>query len=279
MVELGQFNTLEIRKKVDFGVYLDGQGRDDILLPRRYLPENYELGDELEVFVYLDSEDRIIATTEKPYAVVGQCAALKVVATTKIGAFLDWGLSKDLLIPFKEQVIPLRVGGVYVVLPFIDESTGRIAATARLDKLLPDTSIYYQQDQQVEALVYAKTELGYKVVVDNAVVGLIYKNEVFQPLSIGSRVAAYIKTIRSDHKLDITLQRPGTTQVSERDALTDKILEHLKSSGGVSPLTDKSRPEKIYATYQVSKSSYKKAIGALYKQRKIVIEKEFIALV
>lgn len=279
MVELGQFNTLAVMKKVDFGVYLDGRGRDDILLPRRYVPEDCEIDDELEVFIYLDSEDRIIATTENPLALVGQCAALKVVSTEKIGAFLHWGLPKDLYVPLRQQAIPMRVGKSYVVYLYVEQTSGRIAASSRLDKFLPDTSIYYREGQEVQVIVYGETELGYKVVVDNAVLGLIYSNEVFQPLRIGSTVSAYIKSLRDDHKLDITLQKPGSNQANERAELTHKILDHLKSCGGVSPLTDKSPPEQIYATYHVSKGSYKKAIGALYKQRKIIIEKDFISLV
>lgn len=279
MVELGQFNHLRVTKQVDFGVYLDGQGQDDILLPRRYVPEGCQIGDELKVFVYRDSEDRIIATTLIPKALVGQCAVLEVVSTTKIGAFLDWGLPKDLFVPLRQQAEPMRTGSKYVVYLYIEHESRRIAASSRLDKFLPETSIYYREEQEVKAMVYAQTDLGYKVVIDNAVLGLIYKNEVFQPLDIGSSLTAYIKGIRSDHKLDVTLQKPGSNQVTERAELTQRILDHLQASGGVSPLTDKSPPEQIYAAYHVSKGSYKKAIGALYKQRKIIIEKEFIALV
>ncbi len=277
MINVGQNNRMKVTKTVDFGVYLDGEDLGEILLPKRYLPENTKPGDELDVFLYLDSDDRLIATTETPKARVGECAALKVVEVNRIGAFLDWGLPKDLLVPYPEQAIPMKVGNTYVVYVYIDEHTGRIAASSKLDKFLPDTTIYHKAQQPVDMLIHARTDLGYKVVVDGTHLGLLYKNEVFQPLRIGQRIKGYIKSIRDDHKLDLTLQLPNA-QVAGRESLKELILADLRANGGQSTLTDKSPPEDIYAQYHVSKGSYKKALGALYKEKKISIGKDAITL-
>ncbi len=278
MINVGQMNRMRVSKTVDFGVYLDGEDLDEILMPKRYVPKGCKAGDMVDVFIYLDSDDRLIATTETPLAMVGECAALEVIQVNKIGAFLNWGLPKDLLVPFKEQHIPMKVGNTYVVYLFVDEERGRIAASSKLENYLPDTTIYHKAQQQVEIQVYSKTELGYKVVVGGSHRGLLYKNEVFRPLSIGQKLTAYIKGLRDDRKLDLSLQLPGS-QERDRDELSEQILTHLKEHGGVSTLTDKSSPEEIYAVYHVSKGSYKKAVGALYKARKVTVSNERLSLI
>ena len=275
MVNIGKINNLQIIKAVSFGLYLDGGGIE-ILLPKRYVPEKYELFDYLDVFVYVDSEDRLVAVTDTPYAKVDECAYLKVVASNHIGAFMDWGLIKDLLVPHNEQVIPLAVGKSYVVYVYLDHETERLAASTKLRNFISETSVYHEEGQQVDLLIQAETEMGYKAIVDNTHIGLIYHNEVFQELSIGQRVQGYIKLIREDHKIDLCLQRPAR---QERDALMERILQDLKQRDGTSDLTDRSPPDSIYRQFSVSKKNYKKALGRLYKQRLIKIEPKKITLI
>ena len=271
MVEIGKLNTLTVLKNVDHGIYLDGEHLGEILMPERYVPENCEVGNSIEAFIYLDSADLLLATTETPYVMVGECAYLKVVDVNQAGAFLDWGLPKDLLVPYSEQISPLQIGQSYTVLVFLDESTNRIAATQKLDTYLSEEAQYFKPEQAVDLLIFGKTELGYKAVINNTHIGLIYKNEVFQPLTHGEKLKGYIKTIRPDRKIDLCLQLPGK---DARDDLSSRILDHLKNNNGVSTLTDKSSPEDIYENFGVSKKNYKKAIGRLYKKRLIRIEKD-----
>jgi hypothetical protein len=276
MAELGRTNTLVVIKQVDFGLYLDGGDLGDILLPNRYVPSNVSVGDELDVFVYLDSDDLPIATTEEPKAMVGECAYLQVVAVNRVGAFLDWGLPKDLLVPFGEQQKPMEVGRSYVVYLYTDAASGRIAASTKIDKFLPDNSPYYKDHQAVDLLIYGKTNLGYKAIVDGVVTGVIFNSDAFRPLKYGNRLSGFIKRVRPDQKLDLSLQLVHREAL---DTLSQQILDVLKTSGGTSTLTDKSSPEDITKQYGVSKSSYKKALGKLYQKRLIVIEKDIITLV
>jgi len=276
MVELGKLNTLTVLKKLDFGLYLDGGDGEEILLPRRYVPEGCSVGDELEVFVYLDSEDLLIATTETPKAEVGECAYLSVVEVNHIGAFLDWGLPKDLLVPFGEQQKPMQVGQSYVVYLYVDQASERIAASTKLDKFLADTSPYYKVQQQVDLLICGRTDLGYRAVVDGGTIGLLFKSDVFKPISIGQKIKGYIKHIREDKKLDLCLQLVSREAL---DDLSEKILAFITAEGGQTTMTEKSPPDVIAKQFGVSKSSYKKALGKLYKKRLIVIEKTHIALV
>lgn len=275
MAKIGKINRLEVVKTVDFGVYLDGGELDNILLPKRYLPEQCEIGDYVEVFIYLDSEDRLIATTEHPMVMVGQCAHLKVVEVNPIGAFLDWGLPKDLLVPFNEQSKRMEVGQSYTVFIYLDPHTNRIAASCKLNKFLSDKSIYFKPNQAVDLLICQRTDLGYMAVINDSHLGLIHNSEVFQQISCGQKLPGYIKAIRADQKIDLCLQRQGQ---EARDELSQQILSDLKESGGSSELTDKSPPEAIYKKYGVSKGSYKRALGALYKQRLILIGKDKITL-
>ncbi len=275
-MQIGHYNRLRISKQVDFGVYLEGGAYGEILLPRRYVPSSVQVGQELEVFIYLDSEDRLIATTEKPLATVGECAFLRVVDVNRHGAFLDWGLPKDLLVPHNEQAIPMQVGQSYVVYLYVDEQSESIVASSQLSRHLSELGYYFKVGQAVDLLIYATTDLGFKAVINQTHLGLLYKTEVFQTLQVGQSVKAYIKHIRSDRKIDLSLKAPG---VIVADALAQKILRHLEQQGGSSDLTDKAPPERIYAEFQVSKAHFKRALGLLYKQKVIVLSKDKISLV
>lgn len=274
MLRVGQKNKLRIVKSVDFGVYLDGDVYGEILLPRRFLPESWAVGDHIEVFVYLDSEDKLIATTQRPRVMVGQCAYLNVNAVNDYGAFLDWGLSKDLLVPYSEQTTKMKEGNDYVVYCYLDESE-RIAATTKLHYHLYEHGDEFETGQAVKLLICGHSEMGYKAVINNTHLGLIFKGDAFKPLKYGMKLDGFIKEIRADGKIDLCLQLAGQGAKKE---LADQILDDLKAQGGVSNLTDKSRPEDIHKKFNVSKSSYKKALGALYKRRMIVIEKDRIKL-
>ncbi|NIB44571.1 GntR family transcriptional regulator [Pseudomaricurvus alkylphenolicus] len=275
MVSIGQINHLKVVKQVDFGVFLDGGSDGNILLPRRYVPQQAEVGNSLDVFIYLDSEDDLIATTETPKVMVGECAYLKVTDVNQHGAFLDWGLSKELLVPFNEQHRRMEEGKSYVVTVYLDKSTQRLAASSRLSKHLQEHSRRFRPQQAVDLLISDRSDMGYKAVINHTHLGLIFRDDAFKPLKTGTRIKGYIKDIRRDGKIDLSLQLPP---VQQRDALTEEIMAHLEANGGVSNLTDKSPPDDIYQAFNVSKGSYKKALGALYKARRIVIEKERIRL-
>jgi hypothetical protein len=271
---LGQLNRLVVKKQVEFGVYLDGNSWGDILLPRRYVPKTADIGSSVEVFLYLDSEDQLIATTEKPLVMVGQVAQMKVVATTKVGAFLNWGLKKDLLVPFAEQNVPMQQDYSYLVYCLVDKSN-RIVASSKLDKFIGKTTPEYQAGQEVDIIVAEPTDLGYKVVVDHQHWGLLYKDQIFKPLRRGYSCKAYVQKVRSDGKLDLILDKPGYAKTLD---LTGQILQKLQQQGGELPLSDKSSPEDIYAAFGVSKKVFKQAIGALFKEQKIEITPQAIKL-
>lgn len=276
MLQIGKFNTLKVVKTVDFGLYLDGGEKGEILLPRKFLPEKpCAEGDELSVFVYYDSEDRLIATTRKPYVQVGQFARLQVKSVTKVGAFLDWGVeAKDLLVPFREQHGEMQPDRYYIVYVYLDFATGRIVASAKLDKFLDNVPPEYTPNQPVEILVVQETQLGYKVIINNLHWGVIYHNEIFRPVAIGEHLQAYIKQVRDDERIDVSLQPIGYEQ--RIDPLSETILKRLDEAGGCLPLSDKSPAEVIARYFQCSKKSFKKAIGALYKARRIVIDEREI---
>lgn len=275
MVEIGRFNTLTVVKIVDFGIYLDGGERGEILMPKEYVPDNCFPDDEIKAFVYFDSEDRIIATTEVPYVQVGEFAFMKVVATSSVGAFLDWGLRKDLLVPFREQRDPMAEGKAYLVYAYVDKASDRIVASTKIDKYLDQVFPDYTPNQEVDILVARKTDLGYAVIVNNAHWGLIYDNEIFQRLKIGQRLKGYIKRVRDDEKIDVSLQPSGFAKI---EGLAGEVLEKLKDYGGVLDLSDKSDPEEIYNLFGCSKKNYKKALGTLLKQGLIVIGEKEIKL-
>jgi len=233
------------------------------------------MGKCLKDLIFVDHADLLLATTETPYVMVDECAYLKVVDVNQAGAFMDWGLPKDLLVPYGEQISPLKIGQSYTVLAYLDENTNRIAATQKLDSHLSEEAQYFKPGQAVDILIFGKTELGYKAVINNTHIGLIYKNEVFQTLTHGEKLKGFIKAIREDRKIDLCLQLPGK---DARDDLNTRILNHLKKNDGESTLTDKSSPDDIYQCFSVSKKNYKKAIGMLYKKRLIRIEKDKITL-
>jgi len=282
MVELGRINRLKVVKEVDFGLYLDGgelpDGRkNEILLPTRYVPKDCKIGDEIDVFIYRDSEDRIIATTEKPYVMVGDFACLKVVSVTHAGGFLDWGLPKDLLVPFDEMEHRMEEGKRYVVGAYLDDETDRIVASARLDALLYDESEDdFREGEEVDLFVANKSELGYKVIVNTSHWGLLHNHEVVRPLKRGERLKGFIKAIRSDGKIDIALHRRGRDKT---DDAVDIVLGELKKAGGFLPVGDKSSPDQISELFGLSKGMFKKAIGSMFKRKIIVIEAEGIRLV
>lgn len=276
MAEIGKMNTLPVVRSSDFGLLLDGGELGEILLPKRYVPKNWKTGDTLEVFIMLDSEDRLTATTQRPYAMVDEFAYLRVVSVTPIGAFLDWGLPKDLLVPFREQKIKMSEGQSYLVRIYFDRVSGRIAASSKLDKFVDKTDAVYEAGDKVELLIGARTDLGYKAIINGAHWGVIFHNEVFQPLQRGRVMEGFIKQVRADGKIDLCLHKPGYEKVTE---LTDVILDHLKKRGGFMPVTDKNPPEEIYNLFGVSKKTYKQAIGALYKKRLITFENNGTKLV
>lgn len=276
MVEIGKMNTLQVLRSSDFGLFLDGGKLGDVLLPRRYVSGDLNPGDNVEVFIMLDSEDRLTATTQKPYAMVDEFANLRVVSVTGIGAFLDWGMPKDLLVPFREQKIKMREGQSYMVRIYLDRVSSRLAASAKLDKFLDKTDAAYETGEKVDLLICAKTDLGYKVIINGAHWGVVFHNEAFLPLERGQCLEGFIKQMRPDGKIDLCLQKPGYEKVTD---LTDVILNHLKQQGGFMPVTGKSSPEEIHALFGVSKKTYKQAIGALYKKRLIMFEDKGTKLV
>jgi predicted RNA-binding protein (virulence factor B family) len=274
-LEIGKYNTLKVVKPVDFGWYLDGGDGKEILLPTRYIPKNKSVGDEMEVFVYNDNEGRLIATTAKPYGTVGEFCRLKVKEISSNGAFLDWGIMKDLLVPFREQKTEMKVGNYYLVYIYLDYITRRIAASTRLDKFLDNVPPEYQRNQEVDIIIADRTDLGYKVIINNLHWGLLYHNEVFKPLKTGEKHKGYIKDVREDDKIDVSLYPLG---YDKNEFIENQILEVLKQNNGFLPVNDKTDAEQIYALFACSKKSFKQAIGGLYKKRLIRIEENGITL-
>ncbi len=275
MINIGKINKLKVVKQQGANVYLGNGLSGNVLLADRKLPANCDVGDTLDVFVYVDSEGHLAATAKKPLAQVGDIAWLKVVSLNYVGAFLDWGLPKDLLVPFSEQYHEMEVGRSYLVKVFLDEQN-RIAATTKIDKLLSDESSDYEVGQKVSLIIADKSDLGVKAIINNSHWGMLYENELFQPVRKGQKLEGYIKQIREDHKIDLSLHQPGYGKVV---SLTDRIIAKLKANDGVLMLSDKSPPEAIYAAFGVSKKVFKQAIGALYKQQLITIDKSGIKLV
>ena len=277
MALIGRFNTLQVSKFTDFGLYLDAGADGEILLPKRYIPkqEALEVGDWLNVFVYLDSEDRVIATTQKPKVQVGGFASLKVVEINSVGLFLDWGLSKDLLLPHSEEKRPLQVGDYVLVHVYLDPRSRRITATARLDRFLDNSPATYRVGEQVELLIAERTDLGFKAIINERHWGLLHKNELFRFVRSGMRETGYIRELRDDGKINLSLQPVGAEQ---RDVLAERIVEALQAAGGFLPLSDKSPAELISQQFSVSKGNFKKAIGGLYKRGVILIGDDGIRL-
>lgn len=273
---LGDYNTLLVSRKSDIGLYLDGGPDNEILLPNKYVPEGAKEGDKLRVFLYLDQEERLIATTQEPYAKVGDFAYLECVWVNQYGAFLDWGLMKNLFCPFREQRQHMEIGKSYLVHVLIDRDSYRIMASAKVSKFLSDEIPPYQPDDEVEVMIWQRTDLGYKVIVDNRYYGLIYRNQIFQPIHIGDRMTAYISNVREDGKLDVALQHTGRQQTMDFAAT---LLQYLKEHNGVCDLGDKSEAEDIAQRFHVSKKTFKRAVGDLYKHRLITVKPLEIKLI
>lgn len=262
-------NNLEILRIVDHGAYLEGDAAGEILLPKRDLNPDSRVGDHVSVFIYLDSEDKIIATTRTPKAQVGQFASLRVADVSKVGAFLDWGLSKDLLLPFQEQKTNVHEGQYYTVYVYFDKVSERIVASTKLDKFISTDPPPFQAGEQVDLLVVAKTDLGYKTIINHTHWGLIFKDAVFKPLKIGFSAKGFIQKVRPDGKIDLSLRPPGKRHL---DAVSQKILDKLESAGGFLAMTDKTSPEEIYEVFGISKKVFKRTLGGLYKRRLVQLE-------
>lgn len=275
MAILGKVNPLKVVKEVEFGVYLDGGSDGEILLPKRYVPENCHIDDVLKVFIYNDSEDRLVATTETPFAQVGEFVSLQVVEVNAVGAFMDWGLMKHLFVPFREQKLRMEEGRRYPVFVYVDFDSKRITASAKIEKFVDEGEPELEEGQEVDLLVYKKTDLGWKAVINQQYTGMLYDNELFQDIVTGQSLKGFVKQIRPDFKIDLMLQKPGFEKI---DDFAVALHEALKSANGFLPLTDKSPAEDIYNRFGVSKKTFKKAVGDLYKKRIITLEPEGLRL-
>ncbi|MGC4015608.1 MAG: S1-like domain-containing RNA-binding protein [Luteolibacter sp.] len=269
MAMIGERADLKVVREQPFGIFLDGGDLGEILLPRREMPVKWAIGEPVDVFLYRDSEDRPVATLKEPKIKPGQFAYLEVLQITNVGAFLDWGLPKDLLVPFREQKDRLEIGKSYVVYCYVDEDTGRIVATRRLSRHLDQTKPPYREGDEVDLLLYGKTELGYKAIVNGRHTGLLFANQVFRRLRAGERTKGYVALVRDDGKLDLSLEAPGRERISSLEA---KILHELEGRGGWWEIHDDTPAEEIHRALGVSKRAFKQATGALFRQRKIRIE-------
>jgi uncharacterized protein len=265
MIKAGEYNKLKVLREVSFGLYLD-DGNQGILLPKRFVPAHAQPGDELNVFIYHDGEDRLIATTQKPFATVGEIAMMECVSTSPQGAFLNWGLMKDLFVPKSKQLTGMRAGGRYLVKVFLDEQTGRVAATEKLETLLSNQQLTVKEKELVQLLVYRRTDIGYLVIINNKHTGVLHFNEIYRTIAVGDKFEGYIKTIRDENKIDVAAGKQGYTRV---EGEAEKIIRLLTENNGYLPYYDKSDPDAIYEFFGMSKKTFKMTIGALYKQRKI----------
>jgi predicted RNA-binding protein (virulence factor B family) len=275
MIQVGSYNSLKVSRKTDFGFYLD-DGEDGILLPKRFVPRGLRIGDEIKVFIYHDSDNRLIATTQEPKGVVGDIVSLKCVSTTEHGAFLDWGLMKDIFVAKSQQLTGMYKGGEYLVKIYIDEQTGRVAATEKIDKQISNDVLTVKEKEEVDLHVQRQTDLGYVMIINGKHTGLLHANEVYRKLYVGNKIKGYIKTIRKDNKIDLVLDKPGYEKVSREE---EKILNLLEAKKGFLPYNDKTDPQIIYTVFGMSKKTFKMTIGALYKQRKIELTDKGIKIV
>jgi predicted RNA-binding protein (virulence factor B family) len=270
MADIGKYNTLEVVKHKDFGFYLDAGELGDILLPNRYAPENLSVGDNIRVFIYLDSDDCLIATTENPSAIVGEFSMLKVSALNDVGAFLDWGLPKEVLLPFSEQrQRPVEVGKRYLVHLYLDPHSQRVVASTKIDRFLDNTPPKYKTGEEVELVIANRTDLGQKAIINNEHWGMIFRSDLLQTVYPGQRFKAYIKEVRSDGKINVSMQKPGYSKVVDT---AEQILQMLEDQDGYITVNDKSSPEMIFKLFGISKKAFKMAVGSLLKKGKITIE-------
>lgn len=275
MIEIGKYNTLKIVRDTQVGLYLS-DGNEDILLPNKYVRREFEIGEDIIVFVYLDHEERPVATTLEPYIYLNEFALLRVNYTNKFGAFLNWGLEKDLFVPFREQARPMEKGKRYLVYMYVDEKSNRLAASSKINQFLNNDELSVEQGEEVDLIISHITEMGINVIINEKHKGLVYKDEVYDnDLRTGDRVKGYIKTIRPDNKVDVSLQKPGLEAIEPN---AEVILDELRASRGFLRLTDDSHPEDIKSVLRMSKKAFKKAIGSLYKQKLIEIREDGIYL-
>lgn len=274
MLQIGTYHTLKIARDTKVGLFLVNEN-DEVLLPKKYVPTDFHIGDDITVFVYLDHEERPVATTLKPYIKLNQFAVLKVNYTNKFGAFLDWGLEKDLFVPFKEQARPMEKDKRYVVYLYEDEKTNRLVASSKINQFLDHELIDLEKNQEVDVMVSHITDAGINVIINGRYRGLAYKNEVFMPVSPGYKTKAYIKQVRPDGKIDVSFQKLGVDVI---DDSSQSVLQALKQNNGFLALNDDSHPEEIKSVLKMSKKTFKKAIGSLYKQKQILIKEDGIYL-
>ncbi|WP_339697419.1 S1-like domain-containing RNA-binding protein [uncultured Marixanthomonas sp.] len=276
MINIGQYQTLTILRETDPGLYLGDEEENELLLPHKYKPETFEIGDEIEVFVYLDNEERPIATTLEPYVILNEFAYLVCSDVNKYGAFMDWGLEKQLFVPFKEQARPMTVGSWYIVYLYLDDKTNRLVGSSKTNRFLDNSNVTVEKYDKVDILVTHLTDKGANVIVNGKHHGLIYIDEIFEDIRSGDRMKAYIKKVREDNKIDVVLQAPGYRSIEPN---ANYILDELKAAGGFLPLHDKSDPDSIKNELGLSKKSFKKAIGSLYKDKQIIIKSDGIELI
>lgn len=276
MIQLGQINTLEILRESDHGIYLIDEDDSEVLLPNRYVPKTFKIWDKLDVFVYLDNEERPVATTDMPYIMRGNFALLRCNQVTDHGAFLDWGLVKELFCPFKEQAFKMKPGGWYLVHCYLDEKTNRLVASSKTNRFLSNKTLSVNQFDEVDLIASHPSDIGMNVIVNKTHLGLIYKNQIFRDLSVGDKLKGIVKKIRPGNKLDIVLGQVGYRSIEPN---ANRVLETLEDNSGYLNLTDKSDPEQVKEVLQMSKKNFKKAIGTLYKQKRILIKPDGIYLV
>lgn len=277
MIEIGRYNELTIMRQTSIGLYLGDESGEEVLLPNKYCPESFKIDDEIEVFIYLDNKERKIATNLIPKIILNEFALLQVTALTDVGAFMDWGMEKDLLVPFKEQIPKMEEGRWYVVYLDLDKKTDRLYASNRVEKYLRNEDLTLDERDEVELLVLHKTDMGFSVIVNNAHKGLIYENEIFRELKIGDKLNGFVKKIREDDKIDVSIQPIGYEKCNETN--NRLIYRKLLENEGFLAVTDKSSPEAIYLQFGISKKAFKKSVGALYKQQKITIQPHGIKLI
>jgi predicted RNA-binding protein (virulence factor B family) len=275
MIKVGEYNTLRVARAFDFGMYL-GEDKDVVLLPKRFIPQGVEVGDMLKVFVYHDSENRLIATTQEPIGIVGDIVNLQAVSVTNQGAFMDCGLMKDLFVPKSKQLMGMRVGGNYIVKIYLDEQTGRVAATEKIESFLSNENLTVKEQEPVDLLVYRRTDIGYTVIINNQHTGVLHFNDIFQEIQVGDRLKGYVKNIREENKIDIGIGKMGYQRVEDE---AGKVLRLLRENNGYLPYNDKSDPEEIYSFFGMSKKTFKMTTGNLYKSRKITFTQTGIKLV
>ncbi len=275
MIQLGQYNVLKATRETKSGLYLADEAGQEVLLPGKYIPGNIKTGDELRVFIYKDSEDRLIATTQTPKITLHQFAYLQAKMVNAYAAFMDWGLEKDLFVPYKEQPQQLIAGKYYMVYLYLDEQTDRLVASANVDRFLNNEELTIKPDDEVDIIVWRPTDLGYNVIINHVHKGLIYKNELFAPVEIGETRKGYIKKIREGNRIDVQLQKSGYENIEPNAA---KILSKLKANEGFLPLHDNSDPTIITQELEMSKKTFKKAVGLLYKQQLIHLAENGIYL-